>query len=203
MNEVKRKPIGAAFKPETVDRAAGLGDLVPVRTPRAPLESAALSASAGEAASVEAPRVTPKPAVIAETRAAVAKPPKARSEASGGAVANVAAYLPPETLTGVRAEIRRRDLTYAELLAVAFDSIDVAELKVALAPVPVANGKMMPARQRRSRGQAGIQIQLRLDGHQTLWLDEQAERFGAPSRSALVAAVYKQFLDSTALPGLR
>jgi hypothetical protein len=54
----------------------------------------------------------------------------------------------------------------------------------------------MPTRQRRVRGTAGIQIQLRLDTNQRAWIDQKQLDVGAPSRSALVAAVLRLHLTS-------
>jgi hypothetical protein len=52
----------------------------------------------------------------------------------------------------------------------------------------------MPRRVPRRRGEAGIQIQVRLDGNQTAWLDDKVIEFNAPSRSALVSTVYRLYL---------
>ena len=52
----------------------------------------------------------------------------------------------------------------------------------------------MPRRRGAGRGQGGIQVQLRLDQLQRSWLDQQVQALGAPSRSALVAAVFDFWL---------
>jgi len=54
----------------------------------------------------------------------------------------------------------------------------------------------MPIRARRHHPDPGVQVQIRLDGRQVTWLDEQAERLGAPSRTALVAALLRAHLGA-------
>ena len=63
-------------------------------------------------------------------------------------------------------------------------------------PVTTLTNSGMPRRAPRKRGEAGIQIQLRLDGVQVAWLDEKVAEFDAPSRSALVSTVFKLHIQA-------
>jgi hypothetical protein len=99
-------------------------------------------------------------------------------------------YLPPETLDLVRAERRIAGVTYTDLLVSAFEDLSDEQLRAEFAPVP-RQGTAMPSRRRTRRGGGGIQVNLRLDGAQERWLNAKAEQVGAPSRSALVATVFR------------
>lgn len=114
---------------------------------------------------------------------------------SADTVANVAVYLEPDLLDQAREHRRSRQITYDELVVDAFAAVPDHALQQALAPQRAASPITgMPARQRRIRGTAGIQIQLRLTGPQRIWLDTKQQAVGAPSRSALVATALKLYL---------
>lgn len=102
-------------------------------------------------------------------------------------VRNVAVYLPVALLERLKRTRRSRELTYADLLVEAaaahLDDLGTAFHDDA---GPALSGSM-PVRSRRPQPDPGVQVQVRLDGFQVAWLDEQVGRLGAPSRTALVA----------------
>lgn len=116
------------------------------------------------------------------------------SETVLGALRNVGVYLAPELLATVKEALHTRRTTYADLLLDAFDSVSEASIAKEFRPESTPTSSGMPRRVPRRRGEAGIQIQVRLDGHQTAWLDEKVVEFNAPSRSALVSTVYRLYL---------
>lgn len=107
-------------------------------------------------------------------------------------VSNVAIYLPTPVLDRLKRERGRRKMPYTDLLITAFDELSQEQLLEALGYKPQGSG--MPRRRGTGRGQGGIQVQLRLDQLQRSWLDQQVRGLGAPSRSALVAAVFDFWL---------
>ena len=108
-------------------------------------------------------------------------------------VRNVAVYLPVAVLEAFRKTSRSREMTYADLLVEAATA-HLEDLQTHFRSVPKEVGSGMPGRPGRGQPQPGVQVQLRLDGHQVSWLDEQAHRLGAPSRSALVLALLRAHL---------
>lgn len=119
----------------------------------------------------------------------------ADADADADRVRNVAVYLPVELLERLRRTARSREITYADLLVEAA-SAHLDEVESALAPVSSrAAGTGMPSRTRRAP-RPGVQVQIRLDGHQVTWLDNQVARLGAPSRTALVVALLNLHLDA-------
>jgi len=85
----------------------------------------------------------------------------------------VAVYLPMGLLDRFRRTARSREMTYSELLVEA-----------------------AAARTGRRTVEPGVQVQVRLDGHQVAWLDEQVARLGAPSRTSLVVALLSAHLGT-------
>lgn len=117
------------------------------------------------------------------------------SEVVLGALRNVGVYLAPDLLATVKEALHSQRTTYADLLLDAFDSVSEASIAKEFRPETTPSLSGMPRRVPRRRGEAGIQIQVRLDGHQTAWLDEKVVEFNAPSRSALVSTVYRLYLN--------
>ncbi|GGJ40049.1 hypothetical protein [Paenarthrobacter histidinolovorans] len=117
------------------------------------------------------------------------------SEVVLGALRNVGVYLAPDLLATVKEALHSQRTTYADLLLDAFDSVSEASIAKEFRPETIPSLSGMPRRVPRRRGEAGIQIQVRLDGHQTAWLDEKVVEFNAPSRSALVSTVYRLYLN--------
>ncbi|MEO5315560.1 hypothetical protein PV772_15830 [Pseudarthrobacter sp. CC12] len=113
------------------------------------------------------------------------------SELVPGALRNVGVYLPPALLAQVKDAVYQKRTTYADLLIDAFEAVDDNQITKEFTPETTLTTSGMPRRAPRKRGEAGIQIQLRLDGHQVDWLDEKVAEFDAPSRSALVSTVLK------------
>ena len=203
---IERPDLASAFsgKKPPVDRAATLTGLLPPPRPR-PSTSPSTSTTAVQASEVE-----PSPASIEPDAGAAPtapkretpgrpvrtiKPTKTAVSETADVTANIAVYLEPDLYERVRTQRRIAQVTYDELVVAAFAAVPDHELQQALAPAPAASPVAgMPVRQRRPRGTAGIQIQLRLNGHQRVWLDEKQHAVGAPSRSALVAAALRLYL---------
>jgi hypothetical protein len=118
------------------------------------------------------------------------------SELVGGALRNVGVYLPPELLSQVKDAVYQERTTYADLLIDAFEAVDDKQIAGEFTTETILTRSGMPRRAPRKRGEAGIQIQLRLDGLQVAWLDEKVGEFDAPSRSALVSTVFKLYVPS-------
>lgn len=140
---------------------------------------------------------TPVKPVKAERTAKTANAPKQKVKASEtvpGATRNIGVYLPPELLEQVKETARAKRTTYAELLVDAFDVLDDVSIAEEFQLASVTTASRMPRRAKLPRGTAGIQRQLRLDDEQIAWLDQKVTDLGAPSRSALVTAVYAKFV---------
>jgi len=118
------------------------------------------------------------------------------SELVPGALRNVGVYLPPALLAQLKDAVYQERTTYADLLIDAFEAVDHKQITKEFAPVTTLTKSGMPRRAPRKRGEAGIQIQLRLDGLQVAWLDEKVTEFDAPSRSALVSTVFKLHIQA-------
>jgi hypothetical protein len=110
-------------------------------------------------------------------------------------------YLPPALLAQVKDAVYQERTTYAELLVDAFEAVDDKQIAKEFTSETTLTSSGMPRRAPRKRGEAGIQIQLRLDGLQVAWLDEKVTEFDAPSRSALVSAVFKLHIQAVQTPG--
>lgn len=143
---------------------------------------------------VEKPDTAPSTPVRAENKAKPAEGPKP-SENVPGPLRNVGVYVEPELLARLKEQTRQQQVTYSDLLVEAFDHIGDETIAEEFEPERVSAGSGMPRRVRRPRGTAGIQIQLRLDRHQVEWLENKAQRLGAPSRSACVSTVFKLYMN--------
>ena len=106
------------------------------------------------------------------------------------AVRGVAVYLPVELLERLRRTARSRELTYSDLLVEAADA-HLDEVRGSFTNPAARKVSGMPSRQNRRPREPGVQVQLRLDGHQVRWLEEQMVALGAPSRTALVVALLR------------
>ncbi|WP_432246151.1 hypothetical protein ACRB8A_19185 (plasmid) [Arthrobacter sp. G.S.26] len=118
------------------------------------------------------------------------------SEMVSGALRNVGVYLAPELLAQVKDAVYQERITYADLLIDAFEAVDDKQIAREFKTETRVTRSGMPRRAPRKRGEAGIQIQLRLDGLQVAWLDEKVTEFDAPSRSALVSTVFKLYIQT-------
>jgi hypothetical protein len=195
-----RRSLAGAFRPTAApaeDRAVALVGLLPPRNP-ARMQPAA-SQDEGRARGSDAD-VRGGPPAGAER----AGEPVGGSPAPGGGddstragrVRNVAVYLPVDLLRRLRETARLRELTYADLLVEAA-SAHLEDVAPQFAPTPPpSRGGGMPSRAPRRAPAPGVQVQFRLDGHQVAWLDEQVARLGAPSRTALVAALLRAHLGA-------
>lgn len=188
-----------------VQPAAGLEPAqVPVEQPQAdkrPAEQAPVEEAPFEAAGeqeepaptvVKAPKVTTRHQLAAKKAANATK----ASELVPGALRNVGVYLPPALLAQVKDAVYQERTTYADLLVDAFEAVDDNRIAKEFTPETTLPSSGMPRRAPRKRGEAGIQIQLRLDGLQVAWLDEKVTEFDAPSRSALVSAIFKLHIQA-------
>lgn len=171
------------------------------------------NSAAANSRTLEPPREDPGESVAAEAepvsvvhpaqpsggrpRRVAAKENSSREKASEtvpGGLRNVGVYLPPGLLAAVREAVHHARTTYADLLIDAFEVLHEEEISRKFTVETVITSSGMPRRAPRKRGEAGIQIQLRLDGLQVAWLDERVVELGAPSRSALVSAVFKLYV---------
>ena len=175
---------------------------VPIEQPQAdirPVEQALV-----EKAPLEAAREEPVPTIVKSPKATTRHQPSAKKAANAtkaselvpGALRNVGVYLPPALLAQVKDAVYQERTTYADLLIDAFEAIDGNQIAKEFTPETTLTSSGMPRRTPRKRGEAGIQIQLRLDGLQVAWLDEKVAEFDAPSRSALVSAVLRLYIQA-------
>lgn len=199
-----RRSLAEAFQPAVAlssDRAGSLGGLLPPRTAE---NLPPLPPAAGQESSLAVVRDGPKepgarsspPSGDASaSRRQSKRPPPALLELDLDLVRNVAVYLPLDLLDRFRRTARSRELTYADLVVEA-TTAHLDEVQGCFAPAEVSRegGGGMPTRPPRRRAEPAVQVQIRLDGHQVAWLDGQAERLGAPSRSALVGALLQAHL---------
>lgn len=176
-----RRSLAESFQPENSGphRAAELANLLPPP----PNGAQHLAATPCDAA---ASPVATQDDVVAATR-----------DEEADRVRNVAIYLPVELLTRLRRTARSRELTYAELLVEAASAHLDEVARQFDVPHPPTAGPGMPSRAKRRTPEPGVQVQMRLDGHQIAWLDEQADRLGAPSRTAMVSALLRAHLGES------
>lgn len=193
--KVERPKLAGAFSGGGVpDRAAGLSGLLPPPPTAAPTPAVQPEPSPALPATPAVPAgetLTPKPprAAAAPVRSKPAQPTTTATD-----VANIGVYLEPDVLEAIRRAKRTDNLqkTYDELLVEAFEQVSENQLRAHFHPEQAdGSSSLLPSRRRRPRGTAGIQVQVRLDGEQRDALATLAARVGAPSRSALVAAVYR------------
>ncbi len=192
-----RRSLAGAFTPATAprDRAAGLEGLLPPR-PRQDASSAGRTAPLATVADEQLDRL-PAEQPVRETAGEGEQPPVSEPEADGfdsdDRVRNVAVYLPVDLLDRLKRTRRSRELTYSDLLVeAAATHLDDVEPAFRATPPRASSG--MPSRVRRALSAPGVQVQIRLDGHQLRWLDQQVARLAAPSRTALVVALLEKHL---------
>jgi hypothetical protein len=193
-----RPNLADAFNKPRVDRAAGLTGLLPAPRPRLTPPPAAPTEPFDDTAPLgDAPSAVPvnKPVAVGPRQGQAAS--KQRVSEQANIVTNVAVYLEPDLLDLARQQRRVAEVSYDQLVGDAFAAVSDEDLVRVFRPEPGMTGtRGMPTRQRRVRGTAGIQIQLRLDTNQRAWLDQKQQDVGASSRSALVAAVLRLHMTS-------
>jgi len=196
-----RRSLAESFRPSaaTPDRAANLEGLLPPRANEQKLSNAAPPESALVIVRDEAPgRARSRRAPRDGSAANLGHEQRERQvpDLVADAVRNVAVYLPLPLLERLRQTARSRELTYADLLveASAAHLEDLTTTFATATPPPAGSG--MPVRAHRRLPDPGVQVQIRLDGRQVAWLDEQAERLGAPSRTALVVSLLRAHLGA-------
>lgn len=194
-----RRSLAQAFSPAP-DRASGLGDLLPPRAPARGVASAPAAPAPLTAVPDDAERGMRAPGLAASSSAGRpgAGPGHVGDPGDLAQVRNVAVYLPVALLERLKRTRRSRELTYADLLVEAaaahlddLDDLDGSAFHADSGPT-VSGG--MPVRSRRRQPEPGVQVQIRLNGFQVTWLDEQVSRLGAPSRTALVARLLEAHL---------
>lgn len=204
-----RQSLAGAFAPVAPGRGAALQGLLPPKRGRDAQAPKPHTPEKSVEAPVRQPVVSPPSAApeVEQTpsikqaspevdeQEAVAPAVKA-SETVPGALRNVGVYLPPPLLAAVKDAVYQGRTTYADLLIDAFEAVDDERIADEFTPETMLTSSGMPRRAPRKRGEAGIQIQLRLDGLQVAWLDGKVTEFGAPSRSALVSAVFKLHMQA-------
>lgn len=196
-----RRSLAGAFRPgapASEDRAVGLVGLLPPRDAAPTGRSVPRVNNAEPVDASDAPVGGTSRAHHAPDLAGDLVNPGSDLEppAPASRVRNVAIYLPLDLLRRLRVTARSRELTYADVLVEAASAhLDEVAPRLAPAPPPARDGGM-PSRAPRRAPAPGVQVQFRLDGHQVAWLDEQAARFGASSRTALVAALLSAHLGS-------
>ncbi len=194
MSGAPRRSLASAFqgKPNNPSRSEALQGLLPPRPSQDSADSSpvTLSVVAGD---IAASQDDPEPGDASRQGTPQHAGPAAASAAD--VVRGVAVYLPLEILERLRRTARSREMTYAELLveAAAAHLTEIAAVFDVGAAVSAGSG--MPSRASKRHSQPGVQVQLRLDGHQVAWLDAQADQLGAPSRSSLVVALFREHLN--------
>lgn len=192
-----RRSMASAFAPEATDsdRSARLKGVLPPRTSR-PGRPTTEPGEEGAESSHRRVRDGARAAPTAGERPLVT-PDTSAPDLAADVVRGVVVYLPVELMEKLRVTGRSRDMTYADLLveAAAAHLDDVAET---LAPPALASPSRgaMPGRATPQRKQPGVQVALRLNGHQVAWLDAAALRLGAASRTALVVALFRAHLTT-------
>lgn len=198
-----RRSLAEAFQPGTPgrERAESLNGLLPPR----PVEErpAGSPVSAPESALALLPDTSGQDSDNSRRQRGVTgssrrlkRPDTSAAESDLALVRNVAVYVPLDLLTRLRQTSRSRELTYAELVVEAAEA-HLDEMATAFVQGQGHSTRSgMPVRPIRQRSDPGVQVQIRLDGHQVAWLDQQVERLGAPSRSALVAGLLRAHLGA-------
>lgn len=200
---IKRAGLGSQFKGAGIDRASGLGGLLPPARPKqsSPRKDPADQPRETAAFVDEEPKqASPKqsPASVRETNGS----PRTSKTAKTG-LQNVTAYLEPEVFAAVRIARRdgvdpnERDKTYDELLVEALDKVGADSLRKHFAPAEVLAGTLLQGRKRASIRAATVQRQIRLDSDQIAALDALAIEVGAKDRTSLINGAYRlAFLGS-------
>lgn len=191
-----RRSLSNAFTPSP-GRASGLEGLLPARPSGSTADAPAALTAVPDETAVQ-PGQERKAAPASRNASRGPSPGAAASEGrtpqEPARVRNVAIYLPLELLERLKRTRRSRELTYADLLVEAaaahFDSLESA---FRVNSPPAASGGM-PVRSRRRQPEPGVQVQIRLDGYQVAWLDDQVRRWAAPSRTALVVKLLEAHL---------
>lgn len=195
--EIKRTSLADAFKGAGTEDAAELTGLLAPRRPAATGEKPAAPRPA-----TKKPKFT-EPAPVAPERnvvpaPAVVKTAPAANDATKNKVNNVPAYVDPVVLRAVRAARREGvpagdpEKTYDELLVDALESVSFDRIRAVFSPEDEnAEGGLLQRRKRRTRGEGGTQIQLRMTKGQEEELAALTASAGAPSRSAFVTAAFR------------
>lgn len=199
---IERPNLADAFtsKPPAVDRAAALAGLLPPARPKSSQHVAPPTAAEEPAPQTLTAVAEPSSDAKRNRAGKPTRPPQTTKAAplseSAETIVNVGVYLEPDLLELTRAARRSTGITYDELVVNAFAEVSDEQIEQTFQRARSHDEAAgMPARQRRLRGTAGIQIQLRLSNHQRAWLDTKTEAVGAPSRSALVATALRLHLD--------
>lgn len=182
ISKVERPKLAGAFSGGGVpDRSSGLSGLLPPSAPRTQPEVSSPAESTPQRSEQQQPRKLGKKVAREETAADMS-------------TKNVGVYLEPELLDSLKRAKRTAEVskTYDDILFDALAKVGEEDLAAHFEPeVADYSSSLLPRRNRRPRGAAGIQVQLRLDADQRDVLDELTTRVGAPSRSALVAAAFQ------------
>lgn len=192
-----RRSLAGAFTPAAAprDRAAGLGGLLPPKPDpdTSPAERMTPLTAVTDDGLDRLPAEQPVRVGEGEEEHSSAAEPLAGGSELDDRVRNVAVYLPVDLLDRLKRTRRSRELTYSDLLVEAA-AAHLGDVEPAFRAAPPRAVSGMPSRVRRGLSGPGVQVQIRLDGHQLRWLDQQVARLGAPSRTALVFALFERHL---------
>lgn len=194
---IKRAGLGSQFKGTGIDRASGLGGLLPPAPPKQSKQGAQPGDPSRKAAApvVEEPKQSSPKQSPASSREATGSPRNSKVAKTG--LQNVTAYLEPDVFAAVRVARREgvapneRDKTYDELLVEALDKIGANALREHFAPAEVPSGSLLQGRKRAGVRAATVQRQIRLDSGQIAALDALAMEVGAKDRTTLINGAYR------------
>ncbi|MGN7157840.1 hypothetical protein ACTHRK_17295 [Dietzia cercidiphylli] len=186
MSTNQRRSLAADFGAK---RGAGLGDRLPKidRSTTDTAEPASTAAVPTESAAAE---------TAAETEKATPPRPRRGRGRPRTRTRNATVYLEDEVADALTDHSRQQRRTYAAITVQAFNTVAGIERLFEPSYTPDTGG--MPEAPR-AIGRAGgptTMINLRLTDEQLAWLENEVDRVGAPSRSALVNAVLRRFLTT-------
>lgn len=186
MSTNQRRSLAADFG--KARRGAGLGDRLPKIDRSAAPDDHVDTAAEPHESTVADP--------AAETGATTPSRPKRGRGRPRTRTRNATVYLEDEVADALTDHSRQQRRTYAAITVQAFNTIDGIERLFEPSYTPDTGG--MPETPR-AIGRAGgptTMINLRLTDEQLAWLENEVDRVGAPSRSALVNAVLRRYLTT-------
>ena len=108
----------------------------------------------------------------------------------------VPAYVTPETRVALKARAAKEGKTFADVAVDAFGALSRDKLTALFQTRYATNSMGMPTLVKPDLVQNGVEVRLQFLDSQVDWIDRQIGPSGAPSRSALIAAVLKAYLLS-------
>ncbi|MCX5046709.1 hypothetical protein OG921_26390 [Aldersonia sp. NBC_00410] len=111
---------------------------------------------------------------------------------------SVPAYVTPQTRTALKTRAGKEGKAFAEIAIDAFAALTPETLKGLFETRYTTNAMGMPTLVKPDLVHDGVEVRFQLLRAQVAWIEEQVEVSGAPSRSALIAAVLKRYLIPSA-----